>query len=149
MADPTIADTLRELHARGIIARWVLPGMRLVDDGAARSWVVIYTDDEGAELTRDDLRPAPGEVCDADFHYWEDVETWRLADDPVTVAALIVLVREAWDTPALVPTRERDAGWVIADGLCSSTMVGGRYLRGPTELDAMHAALRARLEVTP
>lgn len=123
MADPTITDTLRALHARGIIASYVLPGMRL-RSGSYR------------------LRYIP--------EYGLDGDPWQVdIDDPVTVAALIVLVREAWDTPALVPTRERDAGWIIADGLCSSTLVGGRYLRGPTEIDAMHAALRARLEVTP
>ena len=64
----------------------------------------------------------------------------------MTVAALIVLVREAWGEPGLHPM-PTIAGWRV----CGFHLIHDDHVDslGPTELDAMHAALRARLEVTP
>lgn len=63
--------------------------------------------------------------------------------DPGTCGALLALVREAWGDMSLCVIPEREAGWIVADSLCSSVLCGGRYFRGASEVEALIAALEA------
>jgi hypothetical protein len=76
-----------------------------------------------------------------------DVPRHALPDltDPATLGCLLALVREAWDDPYLIAAKERGAGWIIDENQCNSMLVGGRYIRGATEAEALIAAL----EVAP
>ena len=73
------------------------------------------------------------------------VEADALPDlsDPATLGCLLALVREAWGDPYLIATKERGSCWIIAIHLCDAMLVGGRYIRGATEIEALIAALEA------
>lgn len=74
-----------------------------------------------------------------------DLHVGALPDltSPATLGCLLALVREAWGDPYLIAAKERGAGWIIDENQCNSMLVGGRYIRGATEIEALIAALEA------
>jgi|DEB19_MinimDraft_3_1074340.scaffolds.fasta_scaffold23477_2 hypothetical protein len=73
----------------------------------------------------------------------EHADAAPVLTDPATLGCLLALVREAWGDPYLIATKERGSCWIIAIHLCDAMLVGGRYIRGATEIEALIAALEA------
>lgn len=150
MTDPLTA-ALRALHAAGVIHSWVRPGMRLVDDEAIYSYMVVrITDDDVLWLSRDDMLDEPG---DLDSWLNDDVATFRIADDAVTTAALLPIVREArgdatLSTRCRCTVRDDGGGWTDGPWDIVSTSehvtISVHGTLASTERDALTAALVAR-----
>lgn len=148
-----LTDALRALHAAGKIRAWVRPGMRVVDDEAPRSYMVVMPDREGGFwLSQDDMLDDPGdpEWCNDD-----EMRAFRVADDAVTTAALLPIVREARGDSSL---SARCRATLHVRGEAASGLTGGPWdivttsehvtisLHGtlaPTEREALTVALVA------
>lgn len=132
-------EALEALARRAVACRgwrWI-PGMltlsdeRMLDDGWPEYDVREYGSSGVAECVKWNLKPKKGALPDL--------------TDAATLGCLLALVREAWGDPYLIADKERGAGWIIDENQCNSMLVGGRYIRGATEAEALIAAL----EVAP
>ena len=130
-------EALEALARRAVACRgwrWI-PGMltlsdeRMLDDGWPEYDVLEYGSSGVAECVKWNLKPPPGALPDL--------------TDAATLGCLLALVREAWGDPYLIATKERGSCWIIAIHLCDAMLVGGRYIRGATEIEALIAALEA------
>jgi hypothetical protein len=125
------ALTRRAVACRGW--RW-MQGMLIADNGA------------GVRFLWEDDRYLHGMAAEASGLWMRmNKDRERLPDltDPATLGCLLALVREAWGDPYLIATKERGSCWIIAIHLCDAMLVGGRYIRGATEIEALIAALEA------